>query len=185
MAFVPGDGKLRGPLFEGLPTLEDHRGISPMAAYLDLVQHGYVEKVLVGDLTLSEETLEQFAAYQEGVVLLRALAESEEKAWIEPLASIQTNRQDAARDCIRSRESREYGLIGTRPVPVFNTIERLPGSITIDNERYGRYQGEVQITKRHLSQDEKVNVIGRVIQEDIPLLQYVTGGIKFRIQWNK
>ena len=25
MGFVPGDGKLRGPLFEGLPTVEEHR----------------------------------------------------------------------------------------------------------------------------------------------------------------
>lgn len=25
IAFVPGDGRLRGPLYEGLPTVEDHR----------------------------------------------------------------------------------------------------------------------------------------------------------------
>lgn len=30
MAFVPGDGELRGPIFAGLPTLEKHRGFSPL-----------------------------------------------------------------------------------------------------------------------------------------------------------
>ena len=57
MAFIPGDADLRGPLHEGLPTLEDHRHSAPFEAYLDLITNCSVEKVLVGDLNLSEETL--------------------------------------------------------------------------------------------------------------------------------
>ena len=80
--------------------------------------------------------------------------------------------------------SREYGLIGTRPVTPQNTVERPIGSITIDNEKYGRYKGEIQITKRNLKADEKVNVIGQVIkEEDRPLLQYINGGMKFQIEF--
>ncbi|KAA0955378.1 DUF871 domain-containing protein [Sporosarcina sp. ANT_H38] len=183
MAFTPGDGNLRGPLFERLPTLEDHRSVSPFAAFLDLIENGCVDKVLVGDLTLSEESLEQFASYQKGVLQLRAEQAIHDISLLEIVGVTQTNRLDAARDCIRSMESREYGLIGTRPVEPFNMKERPLGTITIDNEKYGRYQGEIQITKRDLRSDEKVNVIGRIKDDDRPLLQYIDGGSKFQIKW--
>lgn len=183
MAFIPGDGSLRGPLYEKLPTLEDHRIISPFSAFLDLIENGCVDKVLVGDLTLTEQSLEQFASYQQGIFLLRAEQATHDKSLLEIVGAVQTNRLDAARDCIRSMESREYGLIGTRPVKAFNTVERPLGTITVDNEKYERYQGEIQITKRDLPADEKVNVIGRINEDDRLLLQYMHGGSKFQIKW--
>lgn len=184
MAFIPGDGSLRGPLYERLPTLEDHRTISPFSAFLDLIENGSVDKVLVGDLTLTEETLEQFASYQQGFFLLRAEQVIHDKSLLEIMgAVVQTNRLDAARDCIRSMESREYGLIGTRSLKAANTVKRPLGAITVDNEKYERYQGEIQIAKRDLPADEKVNVIGRIKEDDRLLLQYICGGSKFQIKW--
>lgn len=183
MAFTPGDGKLRGPLYEGLPTLENHRNLSPFSSCLDLIENGFVDKVLVGDLTVKDDSLEQFASYQKGVFLLRAEQETNDSTLLHILESVQTNRLDAARDCIRSMESRQYGLIGTRPVKAFNTVDRPVGTITVDNELYGRYQGEIQITKKDLAADEKVNNIGRVMEEDRPLLQHIRGGEKFQVKW--
>lgn len=183
MAFTPGDGKLRGPLYKGLPTLESHRNMAPFAAFLDLVTNHFVDKVLVGDLTLQEDSLEQFASYQKGIFLLQAEQEINDPTLLAILETVQTNRWDAARDCIRSMESREYGLIGTRPVQVFNTVDRPLGTITVDNEKYERYQGEIQIMKRDLPADEKVNVIGRIRESDRPILQYIAGGARFRIKW--
>lgn len=62
-----------------------------------------------------------------------------------------------------------------------NTVERRVGSITIDNVLYGRYAGEMQITINDLPEDEKVNVIGSVIEEDLSLLSYVGAGQKFQL----
>lgn len=39
LAFIPGDNKLRGPLYEGLPTLERHRRLPPSACFVDLTLH--------------------------------------------------------------------------------------------------------------------------------------------------
>ncbi|TWT25370.1 DUF871 domain-containing protein [Planomicrobium sp. CPCC 101110] len=183
MAFVPGDGKRRGPLFQGLPTLEDHRHSSPFSAYLDLLKTGSVDKILIGDPAISEESMAQFALYDQGVVQLRAEAFISDPPLLERLAAVQTNRRDAARDCVRSIESREYGLTGPHAAAPENTIERLRGSVTVDNEKYGRYQGEIQLTKRDLQADEKVNVIGRIIEQDRPLLASIQGGVKFQIIW--
>lgn len=184
MAFVPGDKKRRGPLFMGLPTLEDHRFDSPFAAFCDLSFKEGIEKILVGDIELSDDALKQFSALcNDDYFLIRAKAYSEDEGLLEILEKKQTNRLDAARDCIRSMESREYGLIGTNPVDPFNMIDRPIGSITVDNVSYGRYQGEIQITKKSLVADEKVNVIGKVIDQDIPLLKHISGGKKFKIWW--
>lgn len=48
--------------------------------------------------------------------------------------------------------------------------------ITMDNDLYGRYRGEVQITLNDLPADERVNVIGKVIPEDILLLSFIKPG---------
>ena len=49
---------------------------------------------------------------------------------------VHTNRLDPARDVIRSVESREEHKVILQPM---HTIARKKGSITIDNELYGRY----------------------------------------------
>ena len=59
--FVPGDERLRGPLYRGLPTLEEHRGMHPIAAALDLSND--TDKVYIGDSGLSRAVLSQFSFY--------------------------------------------------------------------------------------------------------------------------
>lgn len=184
MAFIPGDGEKRGPLFEGLPTIEAHRGQSSFSAFLEFENNKWVDKILISDPLISWESEKQFAKYtEEGVALLRATYLGGDPLIKKRLQTKQTNRQDAARDVIRSAESRLYGLIGHNPVEVENTIERKVGSITVDNVKYGRYQGEIQITKRDLPADGKVNVIGRIVEEDRALLPFIRGGMGFQIEW--
>ncbi|WP_085991620.1 DUF871 domain-containing protein [Oceanobacillus senegalensis] len=183
MAFIPGDGEKRGPLFQGLPTIEAHRNRSTFSSYLEFLNNKWVDKVLISDPSISKSSEKQFAKYEHDTILLRALCYSDNKTSKERLRVKQTNRLDAARDVIRSAESRQYGLIGDFPIKPDHTIERKEGSITVDNEKYGRYQGEIQITKRPLPADEKVNVIGRVIDEDRFLLPFIKGGMAFQIEW--
>lgn len=183
MAFIPGDKSLRGPLFMGLPTLEKHRNNTPFTAFLEM-NESYVDKILVGDPRISDKTLAQFNDNQKGVILLRAIAnENSNCCIIDSVARIHTNRADYARDCIRSVESRQYAAIGKGDIEPENCVTRPIGSITIDNVNYLRYQGEVQVTVNELPLDEKVNVIGRVIKEDIPLLKHIKGDQMFKIDW--
>lgn len=183
MAFIPGDAKLRGPLYEGLPTLEKHRTFSPFAAYLDL-SHAGVDKIIIGDLEISDASLTQFAAYRDGEIIVRAEAhEDADREWIQVAANRFTNRKDPARDCIRAVESRSYAQYGTMEVPPKNTVERPVGTITIDNENYKRYRGEIQITLRDLPKDERVNVLGRVIEPDLPILKWIQADQRFKIIW--
>jgi hypothetical protein len=173
-AFIAGDGALRGPLFETLTTLENHRGVAPFASYLDLI--ATVDRILVGDPRLTGATIRQFEAEQDGVIVLRAFANGRQEQ-----RDTETNRFDPARDVIRSVELRMTpSSIDLTPQ---DPSARPLGTITIDNERYGRYAGEVQITKCDLSADERINVLGRLIAEDRPLIALLGPGSKFRIDW--
>lgn len=176
-AFIPGDERLRGPLHETLPTLEMHRHQSPFSCYIDL--QARVDRILIGDPCISNQTMRQFREYDEGVIVLRATTRNHDDS----VPTSHTNRMDPARDVIRSVESRAYGRPGDHLIQPRDTEERVLGSITIDNERYGRYAGELQITKRDLPADERVNVIGRIIEEDRSLIQQIGPGGRFQIEW--
>ena len=67
MAFIPGDGEKRGPLYEGLPTLEKHRYMRPLEAYLELVQDCGVDKVLIGDISGRVESVQEIASASRGL----------------------------------------------------------------------------------------------------------------------
>ncbi|RPA59112.1 DUF871 domain-containing protein [Aerococcus agrisoli] len=179
MAFVPGNSKKRGPLYKGLPTIEKHRNLHPLVASVELINQYHVDHVYIGDPGISTLLQRQFQNFiLNNKILLRAdkLVDNDEKL-LAHIAGEHTNRKDAARDVIRSEESRLIRKISA--VPKMNTIPRLKGSITIDNEAYGRYMGEVQITKVNLSQDEKVNVIAKVSEEDLLLIDIIEPGQKF------
>lgn len=164
-AYIPGDGEKRGPLFEGLPTLEEHREIDPFVAALELFRYG-VEDVYIGDPEVSEELLRKLIDFDHGCVEIRIEGFQEGEFKLRP---------DFSRDVLRLMDTRSAELV----IPE-NTVERCVGSITRDNDGYGRYRGEVQITLCDLPADERVNVVGRVVEEDIVLLSYLKPGQKIK-----
>lgn len=178
MAFIPGDKDLRGPVFAGLPTLEEHRGQNSLIAAADLMFSCYTDKILVGDHSVSDKQLESLALLGEKIIPLRM--ESSNWSQSEWLNKTLTNRMDPARDVIRAVESRSFASTGDKQHPPENQLERTRGTVTIDNELYGRYAGELQIAVNDLPRDEKVNCIGKIIDEDLPLLSFIKAGGKFQ-----
>lgn len=173
--FVPGDAQLRGPLYQGLPTLEEHRGVHPLAAALDL--RGDTDKVYIGDNRLSEGVRRQFSSYfKEETIILKVEALDEQVAYI---LGEHVNRQDEARDVIRSAEARFKKIPHVVPLQM---RERSEGAVTIDNVNYLRYMGEIQLVKHALPADEKVNVVAQVIERDRPLIQQIKAGQKFILE---
>lgn len=167
-AFVPGDGELRGPIFAGLPTLEKHRYQNPLADALELKQLG-CDHVFIGDASLKSSTIDSFTNYLKKNAITLHLDEDVE----ELTTNTWHNHPDAARDMIRLVESRSRQLFNIEPIAA---VSRPMGSVTCDNDKYLRYKGEVEITKRDLPADEKVNVLTHINPEDLQLLNYVDSG---------
>ncbi len=177
IAFVPGDGTLRGPLFETLPTLEKHRQQHPLAAAIELLSETAVDEVYIGDSSIQKDTMIQFQKYfMQNIVLLRLQLFT--KNYHELILVEHENRMDEARDVIRCARSRFRTIPTIEPE---NTVARLTGSVTLDNKNYGRYMGEFQLVKCNLPQDKKVNVVGQIMGKDKPLIPWIKAGQKYQL----
>jgi len=178
VAFAPGDKILRSPLYETLPTLEIHRHQQPLSSSLSLQSDYIIDHVYIGDPGLSDEACSQFIHYLRQDVLLLHAANIKKK-WRPYICKEHHNRMDVAKAVIRSEQSRV--LNKNEDIPPENTVNRRRGSITIDNNRYKRYKGELQLIKQELPPDEKVNVVGQITDKDLPLLDFIHAGTKFKI----
>lgn len=177
-AFIPGDSLLRGPLHEGLPTLERHRGLPPSVCYVDIVSRFEVDDVFIADPGVSEREFARIRRYcQEGVLELPAVLTEEYHSLY---GRVFTCRGDSPRRLIRFMESREYSCAGAHIEPQ-HCVDRLRGSVTIDNASYGRYSGEIQIARADLPADSRVNVIGQIDPVYLLLADAVCRGGRFTL----
>ncbi|MER2063647.1 MAG: MupG family TIM beta-alpha barrel fold protein [Alkalibacterium sp.] len=176
LAFIAGDEEKRGPIFEGLPTLEAHRYLSPYTQCVDLVKRHEIDKVFLGDIKISDAELDLILNYLEDSIIRLPVKLPEEMAYL--YNERFTVRVDSPSSLIRVQESRQYAQAGKQVEPA-HTAKRLRGSVTMDNERYKRYSGEVQVTKSDYRADERVNVIGRIDQRYHLLLDNLHNGEYF------
>lgn len=176
LAFIPGDIRKRGPVFEGLPTLEAHRHLLPSAAFADLTLNYGIAEVFVGDPGLSQTETERITRFcREGILSIPChIAEG----WHHLYDQVFTCRMDSPGKLVRFQESRIYSCQGEHTEP-YNCAERRTGSLTMDNILYGRYSGEIMLVRRDLPADERVNVIGHVPENALSLLDLIGRGRKF------
>lgn len=127
--------------------------------------------VYIGDQGVENDLIENLSAFNDRNILSIRVKSSVLQSGIYDL------RPDVSRDVYRLQHTRV-----TTQVKPQNTVERYLGSITMDNDAYGRYRGEVQICRRDLEANHRVNVIGLVIEEDLPLLALLESGQSVNLQ---
>jgi hypothetical protein len=177
-AFIPSGLNRRGPIYAGLPTLEQHRKLGPVTAAKHFYAGKAVETVLFGDPFAGKEELAAVAALEEDHIQLRIeLMPGVSAIEKEILLQRHTNRMDPGEKVIRSQEART--LCGKRLVAKRSPLPRSRGTVTIDNEDYLRYMGELQVIREGLPPDARVNVVARVIDEELFLLDYIRPGGSF------
>ena len=178
LAFIPGDTQKRGPVFEGLPTLEAHRKVLPSAAFADLVLNYSMEEIFVGDPGLSEKETERIHRFcREGILSIPCQIHEN---WHHLYDQVFTCRIDSPKWLVRFQESRIYSCQGEITEP-YNCVPRTAGSLTVDNLRYGRYSGEIMLIRSDLPADDRVNVIGQVPENALLLLRLIGRGTKFTL----
>ena len=178
LAFIPGDARKRGPVFEGLPTLEAHRHILPSAAFADLALNYGLEAIFVGDPGISRKEIDRIDRFcREGILSIPCEIQED---WQYLYDQVFTCRMDSPKRLVRFQESRIYSCQGPTTEPA-NCIPRTRGSLTIDNLRYGRYSGEIMLIRSDLPADDRVNVIGHVLENALLLLDLIGRGRKFTL----
>lgn len=175
-AFVQSNNRKRSPLKDGLPTLEDHRGMEVRAAANHLFALGNTS-VFIGDSLPSFNELKDLSSLNPEVVELDIKVKCKDEITLRLLNEIYSARTDEARDAIRASESRL--ILKGDIIEPFNTVNKEYGDITIDNKDYLRYMGELQIVKTSKEKDSRTNIVASILQKDVYLLKYIYGGKKF------
>lgn len=179
IAFVPGDGRFRGPLYEGLPTVERHRERTGDLAFnmLELAHAAGTDVVLVGDPDLTDGSWGRFGQICAGYIDVRCTIRPEYSFLI---GQIHHDRPDSSSLVFRSQESRTSLRPPAVPVDETASAYRPAGSIAISNDRYLRYEGELEVARVDLRGDERMNVIGEVSPCDRGYLSVVRNGFGLR-----
>ena len=178
--FVPGDREKRGPLHEGLPTIETHRYQDVLLSALELKYFCDTDDVLVGDVDVNNHTLHQLSLLSQNTVELYAHLDEHYHSFF---GQVHHDRPDSSDYVIRSQESRLYATPGQIIEPN-NQKEIYAGDILLSNKYYLRYSGELEIARCDLPKNEKINTIGRVCDESIPYLKFIDRGMGFILKEN-
>ncbi|MFI3283949.1 MAG: MupG family TIM beta-alpha barrel fold protein [Erysipelotrichaceae bacterium] len=177
-AFVPSLNCPRGPLFLGLPTLEKHRCCDITLAALELLYLYGNDRVMIGDPFASDEELIKVADIIQEKPLSIPVEIYTEDAVVKDKLLNKTHyfRTDNGAYAHRLESSREMAAFDRKIKPE-NQIKRQINDITVDNENYQRYSGEIQIMLEERPMDERVNVVGKVLDDQ--LLKLAEKGLKF------
>ena len=184
IACVASHHKPRGPLYRGLPTLESQRDRPIGWAARELIATGVVDEILIGDPFASTRELEDVQQAVADPILELSVIEAAPLSEVERkimYGGSHAARPDLSDWVIRSNTSREMASKGEK-VAAREPAQRLPYAITIDNEKYGRYSGELQIVRQALPADERVNVVGKIAPQDRDLVRYIAAGAEFRLR---
>lgn len=170
---IPTHSNSRGPLHEGLCTVEKHRYQSITSVLSDLYINYDLSAFMMADEWLSEE---EFKEVEHTLKVLQEPLDdivTIEVELFENTSDVEKNivlknhqfRFDSSFDFLRSQTTREMAEFAS-VVPKNNTIALNPGMITIDNELYKRYSGELKVVFTNKEANEKINVVGMILNPD-------------------
>ncbi|MGO4936321.1 DUF871 domain-containing protein [Fundicoccus sp. Sow4_H7] len=173
MAFVNAQAATFGPwpMPDGLCTLEMHRTMDLVSQvkHLKLVEE--IDDIVIANAYASDEELRQAAeAFNAAHTTLRMTFNAEatkiERDII--LNNLHSYRGDHSEYMIRSSWMRELYKEADIPAHTNQTIQA--GDVIINNSNYLRYKGEMQIALKEMPADERVNVVGHIVPDDLILL---------------
>lgn len=164
------------PVTEGLPTLEMHRNLPIDVQFKHLLMMDNIDDIIIGNCFASEDELKVLQKSNTSIIEFHVdLVEGLPQSMKERLSLQLSRRNDINEYLIRSLESR----LKKADTPPFNTVDIKKGDVLIDNDLYGQYSGEVQIALRDMPNSGKTNVVGRIKEDEIMLLDYLAGGQSF------
>lgn len=186
-AFISSNTSNIGPwqVFEGLCTLEEHRNLPIDVQAKDLFNTGLIDEVIIAQCFAHENELEMLSKINRNmlefsVVLEDRIPEIQRKVVLE---EEHFNRGDVSEYMIRSTQSRvKYKGVEFEE---FNKVPIKRGDILIESSLYDRYAGELQIALKYMDNSGKTNVVGRIREEEIYLIDIVEPWQKFKFNLKK
>ncbi|MGG2027635.1 MupG family TIM beta-alpha barrel fold protein [Gottfriedia sp. S16(2024)] len=161
------------PVNEGLCTLEEHRFLPINVATRHLFATGLVDDVIVANAYASEEELKSLSKINPAKLSFKIdLTEKVTDVEKEIIFNFpHFVRGDMSEYMARSTMPRiSYKDANIEP---HHTHELKRGDIVIINNEYGRYKGELHIILKDMPNDGRKNIVGRIPENELKLLDYI------------
>lgn len=181
-AFVSSQAAQIGPwpVMEGLCTLEMHRDLPIAVQAKHLFATGLIDVVIIGNMFASEAELKALASINPHILELTVdiNAETTELERDIILNAHHFRRGDTNEYMVRSTMSRVVHKDKAFPAHHAQPLRR--GDLMIGNDAFGQYKGELHLMLSDLPKDTRKNVVGRVVEEECFLLDYLEAWDQFR-----
>ncbi|APH14561.1 hypothetical protein NPD5_2525 [Clostridium sporogenes] len=167
------------PVSEGLSTLEMHRELPIEVQAKHLFATGFIDDVIIANAFASAEELKALSKINKDMLefkvnLVDKIPEVEKRIILD---EFHFNRGDVSDYLVRSTQSRvKYK---DHNFEAFNTVDIKRGDLLIESSLYKRYAGELQIALKDMKNSGKTNVVGRITDEEIFLIDYLEPWEKF------
>lgn len=167
---------------EGLPTLEIHRDLPIDTQIKHYIALDNIDDIIISNCYPTDEEMEKISKIRLDLVefdveLIDNLDEVEEKIILEEL---HFNRGDINQSLIRSTQPRvKYR---GHHFKVHNAKDIKKGDILIESSEYGHYAGELQIALKDMKNTGKTNIVGKIVESEHILLDFIKPWQKFRFK---
>lgn len=180
-AFVSSKDATFGPwpIMEGLPTLEMHRELPIDVQTKHLFATGLIDDVIISNAYASEEELKCLSKINIDKITfdVEVVDQASELERTIIFDEPHFYRGDVSDYLIRSTQSRvKYK---GQSFPPHNTRDIKRGDIIIESDLYKQYAGELQIALKDMKNSGKTNVVGRIREEEIFLIDYLKPWARF------
>lgn len=175
-AFVSSKNASHGPwpiMDNGLCTLEMHRNLPITTQVKHHLMMDLVDDIIIANAFASEEELKSISEIK---IPTFEINFNENVSDIEKqivLGETHINRGDISDYLIRSTQTRiKYK---DEQFPPKNTKENIEkGEIAICNDNFDRYRGELHLVKKeHLDKEKRKNIVAKISDEELFLLDYL------------
>ncbi|MGM0124190.1 hypothetical protein IGI37_001564 [Enterococcus sp. AZ194] len=183
MAFVNSHAATFGPwpTQDGLCSLEDHRELEIGTQVKHLMLTGLIDDISVGNAYASEEELKAMSeAFNAPYPTLKVTVEDEitDNERLCLFDNLHSYRGDRSEYIMRSTMTRIY--YKDKEFPAHTTRDMRKGDVLIDNVGYGQYKGETQVALKEMKNDGRVNVVGRISDDELFLLDFLKPWSSFK-----
>ena len=168
-AFIPSHTGFRPPMYEGLPTVEEHRNMILNNAVEELKACG-INGIYFGDAYASSDEIKTLNMHNTSEVLIKLSIYNNEYDYL-------YEKSFRIRPDLNSNILRVSSVRSSNEILMFNTIDRKKYDVTVDNSKFKRYAGEINIVLKDLPSDERVNVIGKIDSTDVIIENIKRGNV--------
>lgn len=182
-AFVNSKTANHGPHVhtDGLCTLEMHRDMDIVIQAKHLIATGLIDDIIIANAYASEEELKALGQLDQSQIQLDVVFE----AGVTDLEKeVVLNHQHFNRGDINSYSIRSTFVklaYQQADIPVNNPVKEVRyGDITVGNNSFGQYKGELNIVKLPMPNEEGYkNLVAKVVEQEQFLLPYIKPWTKF------